>query len=172
MSPWDDQAENQRHESEEPNNHTAGSGDAVDLTTILKQLDSTFEQHDKDGAIRAITIKSIKPRKRSRQRNVVIKAETVEFARLRLQGRADALSRSGSLPIAGSELHVVVAVTYYFENDVMDTVIQDFINLVEKPEKLMVASAIHQQSALNLLCGRRHRERLSRSFPLLLQNQN
>jgi hypothetical protein len=55
------------------------------------------------------------------------------------------LSRSGSLSISFSELHVIVSVTHCFEKDVIETIIQDNINPIEKLENstLVVGSAIY-----------------------------
>merc|ERR1711862_504605 len=56
-----------------------------------------------------------------------------------------AISRSGSLPIESSELHVIVAVSHCFENEIVDTVIVDNINPIEKMRRSMmiIASVIH-----------------------------
>merc|ERR1712007_359347 len=65
----------------------------------------------------------------------------------------DALSRSGSLAIESSELHVIVAVTHCFEKDIIGTIIQDNINPIQKIESstLLFASAIHGVDARDLI---------------------
>jgi hypothetical protein len=57
----------------------------------------------------------------------------------------ESLSRSGSLPIDSSELHVFISVTHTFDNDITDTLIKDNINPIEKLElpTLLMASAIN-----------------------------
>ena len=57
----------------------------------------------------------------------------------------DTLSRSVSLPIAYNDLHVVVAVSNYFDKDMMSNVVCDNINPIEKLEcsTLFFASAVH-----------------------------
>lgn len=44
----------------------------------------------------------------------------------------DALSRSGSLFIDSSELHIVIGVTHGFEQSVMETIIREKLNPIEK----------------------------------------
>jgi hypothetical protein len=58
-----------------------------------------------------------------------------------------AISRSGALPIDTSELHIVIAVTHCFEKQIMETIIQDNVNPIEKVEKsfMMIASTIHNE---------------------------
>ena len=81
----------------------------------------------------------------------------------------DALSRSGSLPISNSELHVMMAVTHGFENDVTETIIQDNINPIEKLEKstLLIGSIVHEIPASELCRDSSDRQRLSGLFPAL-----
>jgi hypothetical protein len=74
------------------------------------------------------------------------------------------------LPIAFSELHVIVAVTHAFEKDLIDTVIQDNINPIEKLEMstLLVGSAIHGVSASALLREESQLSRLAVLYPCLV----
>jgi hypothetical protein len=85
----------------------------------------------------------------------------------------DALSRSGSLPIACAELHVVVAVTHCFEKDVMNTVIQDNVNPIEKVEKtmLLMTSTIQNVPPSTLLADEVQSARLTQSFPALFAEE-
>ena len=58
----------------------------------------------------------------------------------------DALTRSGVLPIlTGASLHVVLATTHCFDRSLMNTIVKDNINPIEKVERssVIVASLIH-----------------------------
>ena len=48
----------------------------------------------------------------------------------------DALTKSGVLSIDYASLHVVIAATHCFDRTLMDTVIQDNINPIEKIERI------------------------------------
>jgi hypothetical protein len=146
----------------------------IDFTTIPKQLDSMFEQHDTDSAIRATILEASQPWKRMRQENLLSKLKESFLSQDDCKSEMnkaldllDALSRSGALPIAFAELHVVVAVTHCFENDVMGTVVQDNINPIEKVEKsiLMVASAIQGESVHQLVAEGPQFQRLTGLLP-------
>jgi len=57
----------------------------------------------------------------------------------------DALSRSGSLPVDFATLHVVIATTHSFDKSLLNTVIQDNQNPIEKVERstLILGTTIH-----------------------------
>jgi len=65
----------------------------------------------------------------------------------------DALSKSGVLAIDSAELHVVVAATHCFADSLMDTIIKENINPIEKVERstLIMAMAVHGTEAEELL---------------------
>merc|ERR1712137_44894 len=65
----------------------------------------------------------------------------------------DALSRSGTLQIDCASFHVVVAATHCFDQTLLDTVVKDNVNPIEKVERsaLIVSSTIHEESPEQLI---------------------
>ncbi len=61
----------------------------------------------------------------------------------------DALTKSGQLAVEGATLHVVMAATHCFEKNVINTLVQDNVNPIEKVERsqLIVATTVHNQPA-------------------------
>jgi hypothetical protein len=152
----------------------------IDFTAIPKQLDSKFEAYDTDSALRPTIIKTDSTWSRMRQENLLTRAQRtwlgpdeIKTEKSKAFDLLDALSRSGSLPIACAELHVVVAVTHCFEKDVMNTVIQDNVNPIEKVEKtmLLMTSTIHNVPASTLLADEVQSARLGQSFPALFAEE-
>mmetsp|Transcript_16499 Transcript_16499/g.46089 ORF Transcript_16499/g.46089 Transcript_16499/m.46089 type:complete len:638 (+) Transcript_16499:3566-5479(+) len=149
----------------------------LDFTAIPKLLDASMEKHDPDNALRSTTIKTSSSWTHKRQINLLSKPEAnamssdeVKSEKSKAFELLDALSRSGSLGIEHSDLHVIVCVTHCFENDVMGTVIQDNVNPIEKMERstLLIGSAIHGVPARDLISKKADLPRLQSSFPLLM----
>lgn len=65
----------------------------------------------------------------------------------------DALTKSGELTIDHASLHIIIASTYCFTNSIINTIIQDNINPIEKVENasLLMASTIFQQPVVEEL---------------------
>ena len=152
------------------------SSGGEDFTLIPKLLDAKLEKLDADNALRSTIIKAGTTWTRMRQQNLLIPSKSSSLAPAMIQEETkkafdllDAISRSGSLPIACADLHVVVAVSHCFENDVMGTIIQDNINPIEKVERssLMLAGTIHGAPTKQLVQDERQVERLSNTFPVL-----
>lgn len=152
--------------------------EGVDFTLIPQILDGAVEKSGVGSALRSTTIKTGDDWVRNRQENLLtgpkrqsLSAEEVKKERNKAFDLLDALSRSGSLPIAYNELHVVVAVTHCFDKDVMSTVVCDNINPIEKLEcsTLLLASAVHGVPARELIGDANDLQRLEGSLPLLLQ---
>ena len=148
-----------------------------DFTLIPKVLDTKLEQYDTDHSLHSIIIKAGINWTRTRQLNFLTKAETAHLSNDDVRSETtkafallDALSRSGTLPLAHSELHVFVAVSHCFENDVMGTVIQDNINPIEKVERssLLLASTIYGKPIPTLLERDHDVQRIAEVFPSLM----
>jgi hypothetical protein len=156
-----------------------GPKKAVNFTSMPKLLDASIEKYDKDSALRSTKIKTSDTWSRCRQENLLTKAvkTTLYSSEVKTETNKafdllDALSRSGSLPIAYSDLHVVLCVTHCFEKDVMDTVVQDNINPIERLElsTLLLGSTIHGLSPTNLIAEEKEKKRFESTFPLLLES--
>jgi len=153
----------------------------LDFTEVPKLLNRAIEKFSDGSALRSTTVKSGNRWQRKRQENLLSIPEeevlTPDMSLVLERNKAfdllDAISRSGSLPIAWSELHVVVAVTHCFEKDVINTIIQDNINPIEKLEMstLLLGAAIHGIPAFQLVKEESQARRLKSFFPLLLVYQ-
>jgi hypothetical protein len=152
---------------------------SVDFTKIPKILDATIERFDKDSTLRSTKLKSSDSWSRKRQPDLLTKATTntlygsdVKSESNKAYDLLDAISRSGSLPIAYSHLHVVVCVTHCFEKDIMATVVEDNVNPIEKLEMstLLLGLAIHgANNPLDLIAEQPDRVRFETSFPVTLE---
>jgi hypothetical protein len=133
------------------------------LKRVLKvpgQLDSTFSRLDLDGALRATKILPAERWTKKSQKALLasptestLNKDDQTAERKRAFDLLDALSRSGALTIECASLHVMVAVTHCFTKSLVDTVVQDNVNPIEKVERssLIVASAIHGTPAAELI---------------------
>jgi hypothetical protein len=167
-------------ESKVPSNAANGGDedeceDVVDYTKIPAALDAKFEALDEDSALRPTIIKPAKVWSKRSQASLLSKpvASTLNVDAQRVEkNRAfdllDALSRSGALPIDAAELHVVIASTHCFDKTLINTVIQDNVNPIEKVERstLIVATTIHERPAIDLIRPE-HVERVQQSSPML-----
>jgi hypothetical protein len=155
-----------------PNLHTTGGGGGggeaatgVDLTQIPKLLDARFEELDEDSALRPTLIKTGVHWTKKTQKGLLSKLSSSSMSSAEQKTEKsqafdllDALSRSGALPIASAELHVMVAATHCFDKSLVETVIQDNVNPIEKLERsaLIVACTIHAEPATGLLNDDQH----------------
>jgi len=162
--------------------------ESMDFMKIPKILDRAVEMHDRNAAIRSTTIETDNNGwTKISQKNLLSKSgveedlskEGIATETSRAFDLLDALSRSGSLSIPASELHVVICATHRFEKSVMETVLLDNVNPIEKLElsTLLVASTILDVPARDLVANAdggpsssHNLERLEASFPKLLGN--
>jgi hypothetical protein len=172
------QAHTNQDESNKQANTTPPRSVLSDFTLVPKLLDAVLEKHDRDGSLHSTKVEPFANWSRMRKENLLTPSkneqllpEAIETEQKKAFDLLDALSRSGSLPIAQSELHVVVVVSHCFEEDVMSTVVKDNINPIEKVEKssLIVASIIHGQAIEELVEDPTTLERLRTTFPALLE---
>jgi len=150
----------------------------TDFTAIPKKLDRLYEEYDSDDALRATTIKVGECWNKKSQANLLSKMSesTINDQKEKSTMKAkafdllDALSRSGALPIACSELHVIVCSTYGFERSVVETVIRDNMNPIEKVETafLLLNSTIRNIEPKMLLKDDAQVAKLSQTAPKMV----
>ncbi len=150
-------------------------GDSSDYTRIPGELDRQFERLDTDGALRATIINPGDPWTHTAQKGLLGSPKTLSLhggeqrtQKNRAFDLLDALSRSGALSIDDATLHVVIAATHCFDRTLLDTVIQDNVNPIEKVERslMIVGSTIHAQPATAILADDQ-RERFLATTPQL-----
>jgi len=123
-----------------------------DYTLMPVELDKKFEALDTDGALRPTIIDIGKVWTKKSQ--VALLAQPTEQTlsvpeqeteRNKAYDLLDALSRSGCLTFDHAALHVVMASTHCFDKTLLNTVVQDNVNPIEKVERsnLIVATTIH-----------------------------
>jgi len=138
-------------------------------------LDKKFEALDTDGALRAtiIDIGHVWTKKSQKSLLSVQQTETLEIKeqeeeRNKAFDLLDALSRSGCLSFEHASLHVVMASTHCFDKTLLNTVVQDNVNPIEKVERstLIVATTIHNKPCEDLVRPD-VQERVAKYSPLL-----
>lgn len=136
------------------------SGDPMDYTRIPRELDKKFESFDEDGALRPTIINPGDVWSRTAQKSLLAAPASANLytkeqkeEKNRAFDLLDALSRSGALAIDHASLHVVIAATHCFDKTLLDTVIQNNVNPIEKVERslMLVATTVHDQPASELL---------------------
>jgi hypothetical protein len=145
------------HNSGETKRPSANQG--LDFTVIPQILDRAIDKYAQSNALRTTTIKA-GTWSRNRQSNLLSNPKLIQLSVHDMKSEKnkafdllDALSRSGSLSIEYSDLHVIVTVTHCFDKDIMSTVVCDNINPIEKLElsTLLVASVIHGKSIKDII---------------------
>jgi ribosome maturation protein Sdo1 len=148
---------------------------SVDYTKIPAEMEKKFEELDEDSALHATIInpgntwtKKFNKSLLSAQETTTVSTDVQERERNQAFDLLDALTKSGALSIDQASLHVVIAATHCFEKSLMQTVVQDNVNPIEKVEQssLIVASTIHQMAPL-LLVGSDHAQRIGTNAPRL-----
>ena len=126
-----------------------------DLTTIPEELDAKYLLLDPEGSLRPTILKPGKKWTKTSKETLLAepKDSVLDEQALRTSSKdafdlLDALSRSGSLSIDCAEMHVMMAATHRFARDVVDTVVMDNVNPIEKVERsvLIVATTVHNTS--------------------------
>ena len=149
---------------------------ARDLTQVPSELDRQYELHDPDSALRATIIAPEGAWTKKSVESILSKSATVSTLNTDEQKTAksaafdllDALSRSGGLPLEHAALHVVMGATHTFDESLIDTVVTNNMNPIEKSERsmLIMASTLHSRPAYQLVRGE-HIARLRENTPAL-----
>jgi len=131
-----------------------------DYTKIPKEMDAKYELLDEDNCLRP-TIINPGDQFEKKTHAGLISQPTMQNLNGDLQQNeknkafdlVDALSRSGSLPFDHANLHILMAATHCFDQTLMDTIIQQNVNPIEKIERssLIVATSIQRDSVENLV---------------------
>lgn len=148
---------------------------SFDLTRIPAELDRRFEALDDDSALRPTILTPGPTWTRTAQKGLLAAPATATLdaaAQRTEKNRAfdllDALTKSGAIELTDATLHVVVAATHCFDKTLIDTVIEDNVNPVEKVERsvMIVATTLHRLPATELLADDQ-RERFLTHAPRL-----
>jgi len=150
-------------------------GTDVDYSKIPAVLDKKFEELDEDSALRPTIIKPGTTWTKQSQKSLLsdpkvatLSTEEQKVERNKAFDLLDALSRSGALSIDYASLHVVLASTHCFDKSLMDTVLKDNVNPIEKVERstLIVATTI-QHKHVEELIKVEHYDRVRTYSPML-----
>jgi hypothetical protein len=153
-SPREAPQEQPKEHAKEPKEQSAqGAEGAVDYTKVPAQLEQKFEEFDESNSLRPTIINPGNTWTKTFHKSLLSEAEkkNVETEEQGTETNKafdllDALTKSGALSVDFASLHVIIASTHCFEQSIIDTVVKDNINPIEKVENsaLIVASTIHQ----------------------------
>merc|ERR1712007_186634 len=149
-----------------------------DFTQVPRDMDASFEKFDLDSALRS-TIMSLDTPWTKRTQKALLASPTVStFSSDEMKKERDAafdlldaITKSGALTVEHASLHIVIAATHCFDKTVLEAVVQDGINPIEKVERstLIMAATVHQQPPVALICDSQHHRVSIASPELFLQ---
>merc|ERR1712195_402632 len=141
---------------------SSSSSSASDWTNIPKRMDETFEKLDTDSALRPTIMKVDTVWQRTTQKGLLSRPvcdKTFNIDKQKTEKQKtfdllDALTRSGVMAFeTGASLHVVLCATHCFDKGIMNTLVQNNINPIEKVERssLIMASTIHRIPPIEMI---------------------
>jgi hypothetical protein len=131
-----------------------------DYTKVPKEIEANLESLDVDGQVRPTIINPSSPWTKTSQKALLASPTTswLEDDDQKKEKDAafdllDALTKSGAIPVEHASLHVVIAATHCFDKSVLETLVQDNVNPIDKVERstLIMATTVHQQPAAALI---------------------
>ena len=131
-----------------------------DYTLLPSLLDRLLEALDEDSAVRPTILKVAPDWLLKRQKSLLsspeettMTADGQKSADAEARDLLDALSRSGALRFDCASVHVVMCFTHVFSRSLIDTIISDNINPIEKVERsmLIIASTLLRQHVESML---------------------
>jgi hypothetical protein len=152
-----------------------GAGDALDYTKIPADLDKKFDELDEDASLHATILHAGDTWTKSAQKSLLTKPVTTTLGgdqqkeeKSKAFDLLDALTKSGALAIDDASLHVVLAATHSFDKTLLETIVQDNVNPIEKVERslMIVGTTIFGLPASELLADDQ-RERFFGTSPRL-----
>lgn len=158
------QQQQPEQKSTELTNNTGTASDipatAYDFTKLPTTLDAEYLKFDEDASLRSTIINYGSTWSKKSQESLLSDPVTKtlgEKQQVEEKKKAfdllDAITKSGCLPIDAAELHVLVASTHAFDASLINTVIQENVNPIERLERsaLIINATIQNQPAVNLL---------------------
>lgn len=158
----------------------AVSTDPSDYTQLPAALDKKFEDLDEDSALHATVIHTGDTWTRSAQKGLLTAAVTTRLGKNEQKDEKskafdllDALTKSGALELEEAALHVVVASTHSFDRTLLETVVQDNVNPIEKVERsLMIVGSTIFGLPVRELVAEEQAERFFETSPKLLRGND
>lgn len=128
-----------------------GAAAAADLSRLPAELDARMEQRDPEGRLRPTILSVSESWRQRRQRGLLSPPQESPLLhqgqvleRDKCNDLLDALSRSGLLAFEDVQVHLVLAATHSFDATLMDTLVVQNTNPIDKVEHstLIVAEAV------------------------------
>jgi hypothetical protein len=150
---------------------------SLDVTQIPKELDDKFLALDPSGAVRPAIITPAKTWSKMHQKDLLGTPQTTSLGADELGkdkraafGLLDALTKSGGIVAEYADLHVVIAAAHCFDKTLIDTIVKDCVNPIEKVVKstVIIASAVHQRSVEALVTDKSHIDSIKSFSPEVL----
>jgi len=150
VAPTNNQSEPKKEEPKKT--PAAPEGSEGDVSLMPKLIESQLERYDEEGAVRPTIINLGLEFKKKSQANIladltesVLSTEDQRLEKQKAFDLLDALTRSGGLCVEDAALHVVLAASHCFDKSVINTLVQDNVNPIERVERstLIIAGAVH-----------------------------